>query len=146
MGDQLPEVYWYAFWAAVAIGLMAFGFFQVALKHRRNIKALDVLKTYAEKGGEPPPAIVDELTKQILDSKGVASASANEASPQRRRDELLGLFIGFVFMASLAAGLRAWLVDTNGATWAIHASSAARAFFGFGAFGLLLATLVTRKS
>jgi len=141
MGEQLPAVYWYLFWAALAIGLMAFGFFDVAMRHRRNIKALEVLRTYAEKGGEPPPAIAEQLTKQILDSKGAANAS-----PQRRRDELLGLFIGFVFMASVAAGLHAWLVDTDGARWAVHASSAARAFFGFGAFGFLLATLVTRKS
>jgi hypothetical protein len=145
MGDHLPAIYWYVFWSAVATGLVAYGIFDVAMKHRRNIKALDILKTYAEKGGEPPPAIADQLTRQILGSKG-SEASANDRSSQKRRDELLRLFIAFVFMACVASGLHAWLIDSGGARWAVHASFAARAFFGFGAFGLLLATLVTRKS
>jgi hypothetical protein len=145
MGDSLPAIYWYAFWAVLALGVMVYGFFEVAMKHRRNMKALDILKAYAEKGGEPPPAIVNELAKQILDPKFDANPLDSKGSPQKRRDELLGAFIGFVFAACVAAGLNAWLIDSDGSKWAVHASSAARSFFGFGAFGFLLATLLTRR-
>jgi hypothetical protein len=41
--------------------------------------------------------------------------------------------------------LHYWLAETGGPTWAIVASRAAMAFFGFGAFGLLLASLITRE-
>jgi hypothetical protein len=144
MSDKLPALYWYVFWLVCVLGCLAYGFVAAAMQHRRNMKALDVLKQYAEQGQEPPPIIAERLAGQILSSEG--GATKRGASPADRRDELLRSFIGFLFMACLAWGLKLWLVDSGSARWAIGASEAARAFFGFGSFGLLLAALLTRKS
>jgi len=144
MNDNLPALYWYAFWFVGLLGFLAYQVVAVALRHRRNMKALEILEQYAEKGQEPPP-IVEQLAGQILNSED-AVVKNRGASPADRRDELVKLFIGFLFSACLAWGLNLWLVDSGGASWAIYASEAARAFFGFGSFGLLLAALLTRHS
>ena len=144
MSDQLPALYWYVFWLVCLLGLLAYGFVAAAMTHRRNMKALEVLQQYAEKGQEPPPVIAERLAGQILNSEDT-SATKRGSSPADRRDELLKLFIGFLFMACFAWGLNLWLVDSGSARWAIGASEVARAFFGFGSFGLLLAALLTRN-
>jgi hypothetical protein len=143
MSNDLPALYLYAFWLVVVLGFLAYRFFAVALQHRRNMKALEVLQQYAQRGQDPPPAIAERLAGQILSSEDVATKK--DASPAGRRDELLKLFMGFVFSACVAWGLHLWLVDSGGARWAIYASRAAMAFFGFGAFGQLLAALLTRQ-
>jgi len=145
MTENLPALYWYAFWLVGLLGFLAYQFLAVALKHRRNMKALEVLKQYAEHGQEPPSVIAEQLAGQILNS-GDATVKKRGASPAERRDELVKLFIGFLFSACLAWALNLWLVDADAARWAIYASEAARAFFGFGSFGLLLAAVLTRGS
>ena len=144
MNDGLPEIYWFVFWMAVFLALVAWGFYTAITTHRRNMKALEVLKTYAEKGAAPPDAIADQLARQILSSPG-SSAEKWNSSPRDRRNALLRSFIGFTFMSCVAWGLNSWLLDSEGAKWAIYASEAARAFFGFGAFGLLVAAVLTRE-
>src|SRR5262245_19298937 len=146
MSDQLPALYWYVFWLVCVLGVLAYGFVATAMRHRRNMQALDLLKQYADKGQEPPPVIAERLAAQILNSEDTSVAMNRGSSPNDRRDELLKMFIGFLFSACVAWGLSLWLVDSGSARWAIHASEAAWAFFGFGAFGLLLAALLTRKS
>jgi hypothetical protein len=141
----MSDNYWYAFWLMGLLGFLAYQFLAVTLKHRRNMKALEVLKQYAEKGQEPPPSIAEQLAGQILNSEDAAVKKRGSTAADRR-NELVKLFIGFLFSACLAWGLNLWLTDSGGARWAIYASEAARAFFGFGAFGLLLAALLTRNS
>jgi hypothetical protein len=136
---QLPELYWYLFWAAALVLAIVFGLYVATVTHRRNMKALEILKTYAEKGAEPPAPIAELLTKQMLGSQ------AGTAAKLRDRAELLRSFIGFLFSACVMGGIHYWLADAEAPSWAIHGSKAAMAFFGFGAFGLLLATLLTRE-
>lgn len=139
MTAQLPELYWYLFWVAALVLAIVFGLYVATITHRRNMKALEVLKTYAEKGMEPPAPVADLLTRQLLDSQ------AGTAVKFRDRAELLRAFIGFLFSACVIGAIHFWLVDAQAPSWAIHSSRAAMAFFGFGAFGLLLATLLTRQ-
>jgi hypothetical protein len=143
MKTGLPQIYWYVFWLVVFLVFCAFQVYVATIRHRRNMKALDILRTYAEKGAEPPPVIADHLAKEILDSDQGWSA-AKDASPQQRRGALVQLFIGFTFASCLAWALNQWLVSIEGAKWAIFASRAAFSFFGFGAFGLLMVALFTR--
>jgi hypothetical protein len=143
MKNDLPQIYWYVFWLVVFLGYCAFKFYVATIRHRRNMKALDILSTYAEKGAEPPAAITDQLAKQILDSDQDITA-ASDASPQQRRGALVQLFIGFTFASSISWALNQWLMSIESANWAIFASRAAFFFFGLGAAGLLLVALFTR--
>lgn len=146
MNGDLPEIYWYAAWMVLLAALVAWGFYTAITTHRRNMKALEILKVYAERGTAPPDAIADQLAKQILDSsKGSGAEKWSASSARERRGALLQTFIGFLFCACIAWGLNSWLVDSGGARWAAYASQAAWAFFGFGAFGLLVAALLTHE-
>jgi hypothetical protein len=42
------------FWIGLAIVVEAFGFYMAAIIHRRNMKVLELPKSYAEKGIDPP--------------------------------------------------------------------------------------------
>jgi hypothetical protein len=144
MSNSLPQIYWYVFWLVVLFVFTAFQVYVATIRHRRNMKVLEILKTYAEKGAEPPAAIADQLAKKIADSDHNSPVSEKTTSPQERRSELLGLFIGFAFASCVAWGLKQWLVSVEGAKWATYASQAAFAFFGLGAAGFLILALLTR--
>jgi hypothetical protein len=137
MHGKLPEIYWFLFWIGFVI--LAFRMAYLGGKHgfETRQKALDILKMYAEKGTEPPPAMMEELTKQAFEHH----------SPPRRdtRGSLLMTFCGFLFMGCIAWGVRTWLEGHAASAWASIAATGALAFFGFGAFGFLLAALVARQ-
>jgi hypothetical protein len=133
---KLPEIYWYVFWIGVVVTFFSFGAWAGRGEHERRHKALDILKIYAEKGVEPPPAMMDQLTPPGM-PRSVAPQGSSRAA-------LLMGFLGFLFSACVAGGLHYWLVDSQGPSWAVYATQAAMAFFGFGSFGLLLAALLTR--
>src|SRR5688500_16595342 len=137
MNGELPDIYWYVFFAAAIILTIAAVSFGGMLEHRRRMHALDILKMYAEKGAEPPPVIIERLAEQILESEKSASIS------QQRRGALMQGFIGFMFSACATCGIAWWLADTDGAPWAIIAMYCGTAFFGIGAAGMLLGALVT---
>ena len=61
MNGEVPEIYWYVFWVGLAIVVEAFGFFMATIIHRRNMRVLDLLKSYADKGIEPPAAVAGLL-------------------------------------------------------------------------------------
>jgi hypothetical protein len=135
---DLPEIYWYLFWIGFVI--LAFRMAYLGGKHgfETRLKAIEVLRMYAEKGTEPPPAMMDQLAK-----------AAFEHGPGKDRKDsrggLLPSFIGFLFMACVAWAVHAWLASISAPVWQTAAATAAVAFFGFGAFGFLLAALFTRK-
>lgn len=135
--DELPEIYWYIFW--IGLALIAFGsaYLGGRAAHRERMRALDVLKTYAEKGAEPPPALMDRLAAQVFDKPSSATHGA--------RANLLQAFIGFLFMGCASWAVYAWLDGSGGPLWATAAAVASAAFFGFGALGFLLAALLTRQ-
>jgi hypothetical protein len=138
MEGKLPEIYWFAFW----VGVVAVSFFMAYLggraEHTIRQKALDILKIYAEKGGEPPPAMLDKLTRSTHDRQA-------PDGPKDGRAALIQGFAGFLFMACVSGGLHYWLVDSDGPRWAVFATQAAMAFFGFGSAGFLLAAVFTRE-
>lgn len=63
MGGEVPEMLWYLFWVGVLAFVAVFSIAMMTLISRRNAKALELLKLYAEKGIEPPPTLAELLAK-----------------------------------------------------------------------------------
>jgi hypothetical protein len=103
------------------------------------MKALDILKMYAEKGTEPPPAMMEQLARQAFES-----GNPNAPKAEGGRGALVQGFIGFLFAGCVFGGLYWWLGAEGFPNWAVYASQALGVFFGFGSFGLLLTALFTR--
>jgi hypothetical protein len=111
MNGEVPEIYWYLFWVGLAIVVEAFGFFMATIIHRRNMRVLDLLKSYADKGIEPPAAVAELLSAQV-----VAPTRAWKSSPRGAR---LEPFVGFLFTACVIGGVAWWLVNSAGPAWAV---------------------------
>jgi hypothetical protein len=140
MEGKLPEIYWYVFWIGVV--LISFGSAYLAGRsgHERSMKALDILKMYAEKGVEPPPAMMEQVSRQVLDA-----GKPGQQPQQNSRAALVQGFIGFLFMACVAGGFVMWLPEVGDTyPWLLAIARAAMAFFGFGSFGFLVLALLSR--
>lgn len=135
MSGEVPEIYWYLFWVGLAIVVEGFGFYIAFVIHRRNMRVLDLLKSYAEKGLDPPAGVAALLSEQVSDAGRVWRSSARGARLQR--------FIGFLFTACVIGGVAWWLIDTAGPSWAVYPSVCAAVFFSVGALGFLLTAVVT---
>jgi hypothetical protein len=138
MHDKLPQIYWYLFWIGFVI--LAFRMAYLGGKHGfdAKMKALEILKMYAEKGAEPPQGLVEQLTDKAF--QRAPAPAGREGS-----HGFLHAFVGFLFMACASWGVHEWLTGHSQNAWAGIASQAAFAFFSFGAFGFLLAALFTRN-
>jgi hypothetical protein len=132
MNGDVPEIYWYLFWVGLAIVVEAFGFCMLVVIHRRNMKVLELLKSYAEKGLDPPPGVAELLAEQVREP---GRASARGARLER--------FIGFLFTGCVIGGVAWWLIEAAGPQWAVYATVAAAVFFSAGALGFLLTAVVT---
>src|SRR5262245_42001141 len=105
MDGKLPEIYWYVFWCVV-VGWCFIGLFIAGRNdHKRNMKALEILQTYAEKGIEPPPGILEPLTKQVFE-RTAQQAEAKKAAT--RGATYLGRFAGGLAAAGLTGGIAWW--------------------------------------
>ena len=135
MNRQVPEIYWYLFWVGLVVVMEAFGFFMATIIHRRNMRVLDLLKSYADKGIEPPAAVAELLSEQVMDP-----TRAWKSSPRGAR---LERFVGFLFTACVIGGVAWWLVNSAGPAWAVYPAVSAAVFFSVGAIGFLLTAVVT---
>ena len=106
MSGGVPPMFWFLFWVGLSVGVLSFGFFMAIIIHRGNMKALEVLRTYAEKGIEPPPAIVEMLTRQIGETE--AKRAARETGTKA------GNFTGMVAAACAAGGIAWWRLGAGG--------------------------------
>jgi len=138
MTDQLPEIYWFLFWIALAI--VAFG---GAAKagidgHRRRMKALEILKMYAEKGVEPPAAVSDPLLREL------SAQPRRVLGEKSERARHLERFAFSLFMAGAAAGVAWWRMDSGGEPkWVFYAAVIAAVAFAAGALAALVAALIS---
>ena len=135
MSGELPEIYWYLFWVGLAIVVEAFGFYMATIIHRRNMRVLDLLKSYADKGIEPPAGVAELLTAQVKDPDRAWKSTARGARLEK--------FAGFLFMGCVVGGVAWWLVDSAGPAWALYPAVSAAVFFSVGALGFLLTAVVT---
>lgn len=134
----MPEIYWYVFWVGVVLitaGLFVSG---GIIAHRQRMEVLGVLRSCAERGVELPPAIAEQLAKEVFVPPG------GHRVERYSRGALLRGSVGALFTACVAWGVNMWLVERGATGWTLHASWAALAFFSWCAFGLLLAAVTTR--
>jgi len=68
MSSQVPPILWFLFWVGLSVGVLSFAIFMALIIHRGNIKALEVWRTDAEKGIEPPPAVVEMLIYALVET------------------------------------------------------------------------------
>src|SRR5690242_11472490 len=104
--SQVPPFLWFLFWVGLAVGILSFGFFMAIIIHRGNMKALEVLKAYAEKGIEPPPAVVEILTRQMGDTEAARAG--------RDIGRKAGNFTGLLVAACVAGGIAWWRMNERG--------------------------------
>jgi hypothetical protein len=135
MSGEVPEIYWYLFWVGLAIVIEGFGFYMAFIIHRRNMRVLDLLKSYVEKGIDPPSGVAALLSEQVSEPGRAWKSSARGARLQR--------FIGFLFTGCVIGGVAWWLIDTAGPPWAVYPAVSAAVFFSVGAVGFLLTAVVT---
>lgn len=127
----MPEIYWYLFWVAALAWTIIFAVAMMTLIHRRSMKALEVLRLYAEKGLEPPPRAVELL----------AISEKEQRWTRTPRGARLQAFTGMLFTACVAGGIAWWRMDEGGPQPVLYFFGAAAVFWGIGALGTLAAAL-----
>jgi hypothetical protein len=144
MEGKLPEIYWYVFWIGVCLISMGAAYIGGKSGHERAMKALDILKGYADKGIEPPPAMMEQISRQVLDAHKPGPHPQAPPPADGGRGALVQSFMGFLFAACIFGGLYYWFKDEHFPNWAVYAAQAMFAFFGLSSIGFLLAALFTR--
>jgi hypothetical protein len=124
-------MFWFVFRVGLSAGVLGFGFFMAIIIHRGNMKALEVLRAYAEKGIEPPAAVVEMLTRHMGDSE--------QAKAGREMGRKAGEFTGLVSAACAAGGIAWWRMNEGGPTWVVYVFGFCAVFFAARAIAFLLA-------
>jgi hypothetical protein len=137
MSSQVPPIFWFLFWVGLAVGVLSFGFFMAIVIHRANMKALEVLRAYADKGIEPPPAIVEILTRQMGETEA--------AHAGREIGKKAGNFTGLLVAACVADGIAWWRMNAGGPQWVVYLFAISAVFWGARAIWFLLAAFTTSE-
>lgn len=137
MSGEVPPMLWFLFWVGLSVGVLSFGFFMAIIIHRGNMKALEVLRSYAEKGIEPPPAILEMLNRQLGDTE--ASQAGREIGRKA------GNFAGLLVAACVAGGIARWRMSEGGPQWVVYFFACSAVFFGVRAIAFLFAALTTSE-
>lgn len=96
--ENLFHAYW---WLLFPLGWFVFGGFQSLLNYRRQQRALDLIKTYAEKGQEPPEGLLKVLDRPI-DEEGAAMWGANKDGSSGRAGD--GSWFSAILFGVMAVG------------------------------------------
>ena len=137
MSGEVPPMFWFLFWVGLSVGVLSFGFFMAIIIHRGNMKALEILRFYAEKGIEPPPAIVEMLTRQIGDPEATKAG--------REMGRKAGNFAGLLAAACIAGAIARWRMNEGGPQWVVYFFGCSAVFFGVRAIAFLFAARNTSE-
>jgi hypothetical protein len=143
MEGKLPEIYWYVFWVGfviISFGAMTFG---GILAHRARLRELDILKSYAEKGIEPPPAVLEALAGPERQRKTAAKAEGVQAGVGAGVH--LGQFVGSMFAAGLTGGVAWWAAEGRAPEWLFYGAVIVTIACVAGAVARLVAVIATRE-
>lgn len=136
MPDHVPAMLWYLLAVAYLVGaILVPMWFHLWLKHHTQMRVLEVLKSYAERGEEPPGSVLEALA-----FRGQPSGSGSAAAP-RGRAEQLERFVWAAACAGAAAGVAWWRHAEGGPQWVVYAAAIAAAVCGLGALARLVAAL-----
>jgi hypothetical protein len=141
--DKLPEIYWYVFWVGFVI--IAFGGMMIGgiLAHRARLRELDILRSYAEKGIEPPPAMLEALAGPDRQHQAAAKAEGRQAGVSAGVH--LGQFVGQLFAAGLTGGLAWWAAEGRAPEWLFYGAVIVTIACVAGAVARLVAVIATRE-
>jgi amino acid permease len=78
--EDLFRSYW---WLIFPLSWFVFGAYQSWLSYRANRDTLDLIKTYAEAGREPPPELMAKLSKRWNDGDDLDEADDDDRSRRR---------------------------------------------------------------
>jgi hypothetical protein len=124
--------YWFIFWTGFWILGLAAALFGGAMGHRSKMKALEILRLYAERGIEPPAVLSDHLVQ--------AHPQQHRWKHPSGRAHHLGSFVFSFFMGGAAAGLAWWWQEAaKEPRWVFYASVIAAAAFAMGGLAHLIA-------
>jgi hypothetical protein len=132
MTGSVPPMLWYLL---CFIAFAVFPLVMVVAIHRHRMKGLEILRSYAEKGVEPPPGVTELLAKQ--------ASEPGEKWKTTARGSRLNSFGGFLFIACVFGCIAWWRIDVGEPQWAIYAAVGSAVFFGVSALGFLFAALVS---
>jgi len=135
MSSQVPPILWFLFWVGLSVGVLGFGFFMAIVIHRGHLKTLEILRLYAEKGIEPPPAVIEVLTRQAGDSDG--ARAGRDAGIKAAN------FTGLLVSACVAGAIAWWRVNAGGPQWVVYFFSVCAVFFGMRSLWYLVTSLST---
>lgn len=140
------EHFLYSFWWLIfPLMWFGFGFFGMALRYCRHKDAMDVLKTYAAQGKEPPPEVSRILSGAADPSCGPYNGGYGYGWWGRRYGPYWEWRRVFIF-TSLAVGFG--IAAYYGEDWGVHAFPAfgiVAAIMGCLAIGSLLFALFARR-
>lgn len=132
MSGSVPPILWYL------LAFLAFAVFplsMVAAIHRQRMKTLEILRPYAEKGIEPPPAVSDLLLRQV--------SEPDQKWKSTPRGPMLHMFMVHLSIACVMGGIAWWRFDSGPPPWALYASGTITVFFAVSALGFFAAALKT---
>ncbi len=130
MSGPVSPILWYLL---AFLALAVFPLSMVWTIHRQKMKALEILRSYAEKGSEPPAIVAELLVKQLT-----APDRKWKSTP---RGSLLNTFGVHLWIACLWGGIAWWRIEAGPPRWAVYVAVAATVFFAVLAIGQLAAAL-----
>ena len=80
MEDRFRQFWWLIF----PLSWFVFGAYQSWLSYRANRDTLDLIKTYAQSGREPPPELLAKLNRRWNDGDDLDEADDGDERPRRR--------------------------------------------------------------
>lgn len=135
--EDLFRSFW---WLLFPLGWVAFAGIRSLLDYRRQRDALDLLRTYAEKGQEPPEALLSILERATEPADDDWSGRSASRPPQARHYwSLFGLFA----VLALGFGVAGWSSGFSGAGWPFGV--VALTMGAVGLWALINALLLQRK-
>jgi hypothetical protein len=106
--DSFTYLFSHFFWLIFPVFGMGMGAFAIWTEHRRQVKGLELLRTYAEQGKEPPQAVLDALPR-IAESR---RANRTRQSYGASFVLMLVLSVGFA-----GAALASYLMIGSDSAW-----------------------------
>lgn len=80
--EDLFRQFW---WILFPLSWFVFGAYQSWLSYRANRDTLDLIKTYAQSGREPPPELLAKLNKRWNDGDDLGEVDDDDRSRRRHR-------------------------------------------------------------
>ena len=134
MSGSVAPILWYLL---AVVSFAVFPLAMVATLHRQRMKELEILRSYAEKGSEPPEAVMKLLYKPSSDPALKWKSTV--------RGSLLNSALIQLSIACMLGGVAWWRLEAGPPRWAIYVTVTVATFYALTTLALLVAALTTRE-